>query len=255
VVVTGSSRGIGQGIAEMFGGEGSYVAGLDVRDGEETAGLAGERFRHFHCDLEQPQEIAEAFLQIDEHFGGPPDVLCAVAGIAPLVTFLDTDVETFDRIMAVNVRAVFVCGQEASRRMREAGGGRIVNIASTASVQAWDQQAAYGASKGAVALLTKCMAVELGQYGIAVNAVGPGSVVTPLSRQSLEDPVYAASELNRTAVGRLGTPADIAAAVRFLACDARWLTGQVIYVDGGFLATGYRPPGELGGDAGAGHGG
>ena len=239
VVVTGASRGIGQGVAAMFCAEGSIVAGLDLRDGEETAQLCGSDFRHFPCDLALPDQIVSAFTVIDEWFdGAAPDVLVCVAGIAPEVAFIDTPIDVFDKVFAVNVRAVFLCGQEGARRMRSAGGGRIVNIASTASVQAWAMQAVYGASKGAVALLTKCMAVELAAHGITVNAVGPGTIETPLAEHFLGDPRMRANELGRAPLGRLGTPEDIAAAVRFLARDARWMTGQVIYVDGGFLAAG-----------------
>lgn len=248
VIVTGASRGIGQGIAAMFAAEGATVAGLDLRDGDETAQLCGDGFRHFACDLAQPGEIAAAFAAVDDWFGGSaPDVLVAVAGIAPEVSFLDTTVEVFDEVFAVNVRAVMLCGQEAARRMREAGGGRIINIASTASVQAWAMQAIYGASKGAVALLTKCMAIELAAHGITVNAVGPGTIETPLAEHFLADPRMRANELDRAPLGRLGTPEDIAAAVRFLARDARWMTGQVVYVDGGFLAAGLTmAPGDVG---------
>jgi NAD(P)-dependent dehydrogenase (short-subunit alcohol dehydrogenase family) len=239
VIVTGASRGIGQGVAAMFCAEGATVAGLDLRDGDETTALCGAGFRHFACDLAQPAAIASAFADVDEWFGGAaPGVLVCVAGIGPEVAFLDTTPEVFDQVIAVNVRAVFLCGQEAARRMRDAGGGRIVNIASTASVQAWAMQSAYGASKGAVALLTKCMAVELAAHGISVNAVGPGTIETPLAEHFLADPRMRANELGRTPAGRLGTPDDIAAAVRFLARDARWMTGQVMYVDGGFLAAG-----------------
>jgi NAD(P)-dependent dehydrogenase (short-subunit alcohol dehydrogenase family) len=239
VVVTGAARGIGQGVAAMFAREGATVAGLDLRDGGETAGLCGERFRHFACDLTQPPQIAASFAAVDEWFGGAaPDVLVCVAGISPEVSFIDTPLEVFDEVFAVNVRAVFLCGQEAARRMRVTGGGRIINIASTASVQAWAMQSVYGASKGAVALLTKCMAIELAADGITVNAVGPGTIETPLAEHFLSDPRMHANELGRAPLGRLGTPEDIAVAVRFLARDARWMTGQVIYVDGGFLAAG-----------------
>jgi NAD(P)-dependent dehydrogenase (short-subunit alcohol dehydrogenase family) len=127
--------------------------------------------------------------------------------------------------------------------MRDRGrGGRIINIASTASVQAWHLQSVYGASKGAVALLTRCMAIELGQYGICVNAVGPGTIVTPGSKEFLSDERVLANELGRVALDRLGQPEDIATAVRYLARDARWTTGQTIYVDGGFLAAGLTVP-------------
>jgi NAD(P)-dependent dehydrogenase (short-subunit alcohol dehydrogenase family) len=239
VIVTGSTRGIGQGVAVMFAAEGALVAGIDLRDGQETADRCGSGFRHFACDLARPEEIATTFAAVDDWFGGSaPDVLVCVAGVAPEIAFLDTSAEVFDDVFAVNVRAVFLCGQEAARRMRDSGGGRIVNIASTASVQAWAMQGVYGASKGAVALLTKCMAIELAAHGITVNAIGPGTIETPLAEHFLADPRMHANELGRSPLGRLGTPEDIAAAVRFLARDARWMTGQVMYVDGGFLAAG-----------------
>jgi NAD(P)-dependent dehydrogenase (short-subunit alcohol dehydrogenase family) len=238
VVVTGASRGIGQGIAVMFAGEGATVAGLDIRDGGETASLAGAGFRHFEADVSDPAAVARAFSEIDAHFGAAPDVLCCVAGIAPEVAFLETTPELFDRIIAVNVRGPFLCGQAAAARMKEAGGGRIVNISSTAAVQGWALASAYGASKGGVALLTRCMAIELARYSIAVNAVGPGTIETPLAASLLGKRDWVEHDLARTPTGRFGRPDDIAAAVRFLARDATWMTGQTIYVDGGFLATG-----------------
>ena len=122
VVVTGASRGIGQGVAAMFCGEGSIVAGLDLRDGDETERLCeGGAFRHFACNLARPDQIASAFADVDEWFGSAPDVLVCVAGISPEVAFIETPVEVFDEVFAVNVRAVFLCGQEGARRMRAAG--------------------------------------------------------------------------------------------------------------------------------------
>src|SRR5262249_30831209 len=160
----------------------ALVAGVDIQDGAATARLAAERnFRHFDCDLAIPEEIAGVFARIDDYFDAPPDVLCCVAGIAPELPYLATTTEELDHVIAVTLRARFLCGQEAARRMIRRGAGRIVNIASTATEQAWAFQSAYGASKGAIATLTKCMAVELGPHGILVNAVGPGSVHTPAS--------------------------------------------------------------------------
>jgi glucose 1-dehydrogenase len=244
VVVTGSSSGIGKAVAEMFCEEGAEVAGLDIAEGPETRASCGARFTPIACDLSDPSEIARAFRDVDAVFGGEtPDVLACVAGICADVPFLESSAELFDSIFAVNVRGVMLCGQEAGRRMRDRGrGGRIVNIASTASVQAWGLQSVYGASKGAVALLTRCMAVELGQYGILVNAVGPGTIVTPGSTQFLSDERVVANELGRVPLGRLGQPQDIAAGVRFLARDAHWMTGQIVYIDGGFLAAGLTVP-------------
>jgi NAD(P)-dependent dehydrogenase (short-subunit alcohol dehydrogenase family) len=218
VVVTGSSSGIGRAVAEMFCEEGALVAGLDIVEGPETRASCGASFTPIACDLSEPAEIARAFEDVDGAFEGEsPDVLACVAGICADVPFLDSSAELFDEIFAVNVRGVMLCGQEAARRMRARGrGGRIVNIASTASVQAWQLQSVY--------------------------AVGPGTIVTPGSKEFLSDERTLANELGRVALDRIGQPEDIAAAVRFLARDARWMTGQTVYVDGGFLAAGLTVP-------------
>jgi NAD(P)-dependent dehydrogenase (short-subunit alcohol dehydrogenase family) len=247
IVVTGASRGIGQGIARLLAAEGATVVGVDQRPGDETRELAGERFHHVEGDVADPASVDAAFAQADRLLARPLDGLVCVAGIAPEVSFLDTTPDVFDRVMAVNVRGPFLCGQAAARRMRDAGGGRIVNIASTASVQGWSLQAAYGASKGAVALLTRNMAIELAEHGIAVNAIGPGTIDTPLAVNFVGNAAWRDHDLARTPLRRWGTPDDIAVAVRFLLRDAQWLTGQVIYVDGGFLATGGPVLDSLGG--------
>ena len=238
VVLTGGSSGLGQGIAKMFCDDGATVASIDIQDGAETAELCGDRFRSFIADVASESAVRHAFSEIDDYFGGAPDVLCNVAGIAPEIAFLDTPIDVFDRTMAVNVRGAFLCSQEAGRRMRDAERGRIIHITSTESVQAWALQTAYGASKAALRHLTMGMAVDLAPYGITVNAVGPGACETPALAIQMQSGAIARHDLERTPLGRWGTPADIAAAVRFLACDASWMTGQTIYVDGGFLAAG-----------------
>ncbi len=239
IVVTGTSRGIGQGIAQLLAQEGDDVAGIDWHDGAGTRELAGSRFTHFRADVSSPDDVARVFADIEAAYGRPPWGLVCVAGIAPEVDYLDTRPDVFDAVMAVNVRGPFLCGQQAARRMRDAGGGRIVNIASTASVQSWAQQSVYGASKGAVLLLTRNMANELARFGITVNAVGPGTIATPLAANVLNNPEWVAAELGTTPIKRFGTPRDIAVGVRFfLQEDAEWVTGQTLYVDGGFLACG-----------------
>jgi NAD(P)-dependent dehydrogenase (short-subunit alcohol dehydrogenase family) len=239
IIVTGTSRGIGQGIAQFLAQEGADVAGVDWHEGDETRELAGERFVHFRGDVSSADDVARVFAEIDAAYGRAPWGLVCVAGIAPEVDFLDTTPEVFDAVMGVNVRGPFLCGQQAGRRMRDAGGGRIVNIASTASVQSWAQQSVYGTSKGAVLLLTRNMANELARFGITVNAVGPGTITTPLAANVLNNPDWVAAELGTTPIKRFGTPRDIAVGVRFfLQPEAEWVTGQTLYVDGGFLACG-----------------
>jgi NAD(P)-dependent dehydrogenase (short-subunit alcohol dehydrogenase family) len=239
VIVTGAAQGIGQAIAVSFAGDGASVAGIDVQRCSETAERCGPAFRAFVADIADESEVARAFAAIDEWFGAPPTVLCNVAATYAIAPFLETSVAAFDRVMAVNVRGAFMCSQQAARRMAQAGGGRIVNITSTESVQAFALASAYGASKAALAHLTKSMAVELARDSIVVNAVAPGAIATPSLLAALaEMPVAARHDLERTPIERLGVPDDVVAAVRFLAYEATWTTGGTIYVDGGFLAAG-----------------
>ena len=196
VVVTGSSSGIGRAVAEMFCREGAQVAGLDIVDGPETRASCGDAFTAIACDLSDPAEIARAFLDVDTAFAARrPTCSRASPASAREVPFLDSSAELFDAIFAVNVRGVMLCGQEAGRRMRASGrGGRIVNIASTASVQAWQLQSVYGASKGAVALLTRCMAVELGSTGSS-STPSARHDRQPGSKEFLSDKRVLANEL------------------------------------------------------------
>jgi NAD(P)-dependent dehydrogenase (short-subunit alcohol dehydrogenase family) len=239
VVVTGAAEGIGQAVAHSFSRDGARVAGIDIRACEETAELCGASFRAFRADVSDEEAVKRAFQKIDAWLGASPDVLCNVAATYALVPFLRTTLPTFDRVMAVNVRGPFICSQEAARRMRRQGRGRIINITSTESEQAFALASVYGASKAALTHLTKSIAVELARDSIMVNAVAPGAIETRSLLASFDAmPEAARHDLERTPLGRWGKAEDIVAAVRFLAYDATWMTGQTIVVDGGFLAAG-----------------
>jgi NAD(P)-dependent dehydrogenase (short-subunit alcohol dehydrogenase family) len=239
-VVTGAAQGIGRAVALRLAEEGARLALLDLADARETASAiesrGGEVWQH-RTDLSDVASITAAFRELDGHWG-PPGVLVNVAGVFADLPFLETPPEVYDRVMAVNARGLFFCSQAAALRMAEAGGGRIVNILSTASAQGFARESAYCASKGAALLLTRTMAVELARHGIQVNGVGPGTVRTSMGGEYLGDGPIAPHELARTPLGRFGEPEDIADAVAFLATRASWITGQVLYVDGGFLAAG-----------------
>ena len=160
------------------------------------------------------------------------------AGIGADVPFLDTPAALFDRIMAVNLRGTFLIGQACARAM--AAGGAIVNIASVSGLRGNTGRAAYGASKGGVITLTQVMACELAERGIRVNAIAPGPVETPLVAQVHDEAVRAAFG-RFIPMHRYGIPEEIAAAAAFLCShDASYVTGQVLGVDGGFLAAGMR---------------
>jgi NAD(P)-dependent dehydrogenase (short-subunit alcohol dehydrogenase family) len=239
-VVTGGSQGIGRGVCLRLAQDGARVAILDVGDASETreliAGRGGESW-YVQTDVADPGAIEDAFAQLESDWG-PPRALANVAGVFDDVPFLDTTEEVWDRTMDINAKGMFFCCQSAARRMREAGGGRIVNILSTAAGQGFALESAYCASKGAALLLTRTLAVELAADGIVVNGVGPGTIHTEMGADYLAGGPIAKHELSRTPLGRFGQPEDIAEAVVWLLSDARWLTGQVIYVDGGFMAAG-----------------
>jgi NAD(P)-dependent dehydrogenase (short-subunit alcohol dehydrogenase family) len=239
-VVTGGSRGIGRGVCLRLARAGARVAILDVGDATETrdqiAELGGQSW-YRHTDISEPDSIEQAFAQLESDWGVPL-ALTNVAGVFDDVPFLDTTEAIWDRTMNINAKGMFFCCQSAARRMRGAGGGRIVNILSTAAGQGFALESAYCASKGAALLLTRTLAIELAADGIVVNGVGPGTIQTEMGADYLGGGPIAEHELSRTPLGRFGQPEDIAEAVVWLLSDARWLTGQVIYVDGGFMASG-----------------
>jgi len=239
-VVTGGSRGIGRGVCLRLARAGARVAILDVGDPGETrdqiAALGGESW-YRRTDISQPDSIERAFAELESEWGAPR-ALANVAGVFDDVPFLDTTEAIWDRTMDINAKGMFFCCQSAARRMRRDGGGRIVNILSTAAAQGFALESAYCASKGAALLLTRTLAIELAADGIVVNGVGPGTIRTEMGADYLAGGPIAEHELRRTPLSRFGQPEDIAEAVAWLLSDARWLTGQVIYVDGGFMAAG-----------------
>ena len=240
VAVTGGAQGIGQGIALRLAAAGGRIAVFDARPATETLSRLRELGRPalgVEVDVSDAADVARAYERLDEEFGHPYALVNA-AGIFADIPFLETPIDVWDRVMSVNARGVFLSCQQAARRMSAAGGGRIVNILSTASAQGFALESAYCASKGAVLLLTRVLAVELAPLGITVNGVGPGTVATAMGKDYLARGPIAGHELSRTPMGRFGQPADIAETVHFLVSEATWLTGQAIYVDGGFLATG-----------------
>jgi NAD(P)-dependent dehydrogenase (short-subunit alcohol dehydrogenase family) len=239
-LVTGGSRGIGQAVCVRLAADGARIAILDVLPPDETRSLLLEPEADLwfaETDLARPGQIEAAFTRLEDEWGIPA-VLVNVAGVFADVPFLETTVEVWDRIMNVNARGLFFASQSAARRMRRNGGGRIVNILSTASAQGFALESVYCASKGAALLLTRTLAIELARDGIVVNGVGPGTVQTPMGADYLGEGPIGEHELARTPLARFGRPEDIAEAVAFLATRASWTTGQVLYVDGGFLAAG-----------------
>jgi 3-oxoacyl-[acyl-carrier protein] reductase len=241
VLVAGASRGIGEAAARRFLEEGCRVF-ICARhaDGIEEA-LRGLRALGeaggIACDVSDPDDVARMLEAADAFLGGI-DVLASNAGIAWQEDFLDITLEHWDQVLDINLRGMFLVSQGVARRMvARGGGGAIVHMSSTNAFEGEVGYAHYNASKAAINLLTRTMAVELGAHGIRVNALCPGKIVTPLQAQA-EDPEYTARYVReRIPLGRSGTVEEVAAAYAFLASDeATFITGEALVIDGGQLA-------------------
>ena len=245
-VVTGAASGIGRATALLFAAEGARVAVGDWDD-EGLQALASEvrdragRVVAKKTDVSKRGDAQALVSAAVDEFGGL-DLCINNAGIGLYNTTLEqTQEDDWDRVMAVNLKGVYLVSQAAIPHLRARGGGAIVNVASVHAVATQERIAAYAASKGGVLALTRAMALDLARDGIRVNAVLPGAVDTPLFRRALADEGKSAEELgfrfDPQAIGRVAQPEELARAILFLASDASsFMTGSPMVVDGGLLA-------------------
>jgi 2-hydroxycyclohexanecarboxyl-CoA dehydrogenase len=241
--VTGGASGIGLAISRRLARDGASVAVLDLDAGaaeQAAAELRAEGARAIGVGVDVSDRAAvEKALDAVRDEAGPITIMVTSAGISLAAPFLDITIEDWERVLAVNLTGTFHCLQLAVPDMIAAGWGRIVTISSSSAQSGSRNQAHYSASKGGVIVLTKTLAVELGQYGITVNTIPPRAVVTPMFNAApfmqQGDPSAVLEQMAaRSPVGRLGVPDDIAAAAAFLCSeDAGYITGQVIGVNGG----------------------
>ena len=240
--VTGAGQGIGQAVAAGLAHAGADVAAIDLDEERlaETRGLiqeAGTRCLSLGCDVGDREAVMAAFARIGSELG-PVDALVNCAGVIcdnePAEVAKEQDL---DRLWRVNVKGTFFCAQAAAAQMIERGRGRIVNLASQAAIVALPHQSVYTASKGAIAALTRSLAIDWARHGINVNAIAPTFVWTPMAAPMLEIQEVHDASVRRIPLGRLGQPQDIAGAAVFLCTDAAGLiTGHLLPVDGGWTA-------------------
>jgi 3-oxoacyl-[acyl-carrier protein] reductase len=242
-LVTGAGRGIGAASAKRLAAEGAAVAVIDLREADtaETVAAieaAGGKAIGIGCDVSVTDQVEAAVQRTIDELGGL-DVLVNNAGvIRDNLLFKMTDDE-WDTVIAVHLRGSFLCARAAQRQMVQQRSGRIINLSSTSALGNRGQ-ANYAAAKAGIQGFTRTLAIELGPYGINVNSISPGFIVTPMIEEtarrmgvSLEDFTKGAAEM--LPVRRVGTPEDIAGVVAFLAGpDASYITGQNLYVDGGY---------------------
>ncbi|WP_458413213.1 SDR family NAD(P)-dependent oxidoreductase [Schinkia sp. CFF1] len=240
-IVTGGNRGLGKTMALALARAGADVViiGRDEEKNEEAVSdilKMGRKAFSFSIDLINVNAIQKMMDEVGNIFG-KIDILVNNAGISQTKFAFDVTEEEWDRVIDLNVKSLFFCSQAAAKKMKEQGYGKIINIASVAGAVGDIGISPYTASKAAVINLTKSLALEWARYGIQVNAIGPAYIETDMNRNELRNPKVLDKIVNKTPMKRLGTPEELEGALILLASQSSsFITGQTIFVDGGWLA-------------------
>jgi NAD(P)-dependent dehydrogenase (short-subunit alcohol dehydrogenase family) len=245
-IVTGASSGIGRATAVVLAAEGASVVLADIQAESRLAeeqpttleliGGAGGEAEFVRCDVSRPSDVAGVVERAGHAFGGL-DLLVNNAGVFVRNAVTDVSDDEWEAVLGVNLRGYFLACRAAIPRMVERGAGVIVNVGSIHGMLGTEGAATYCASKGAIDNLTRQLAVDYARLGIRVNSVAPGTIETAMSKPFRDDPVLLAEYRARTLLPRLGTPADVANAILFLASEeASFITGHTLVVDGGWTA-------------------
>ncbi|MFJ7637985.1 SDR family NAD(P)-dependent oxidoreductase [Peribacillus sp. NPDC097206] len=240
-IVTGGNRGLGKAISLALAEAGAdiVIVGRNEEKNKEVVAEVKEYGRaviSIPTDLRDISATKEMMGTVVRHFG-KIDILVNNAGISHTQLAFDISENDWDKVMDLNVKSLFFCCQSAGKVMKEQGYGKIINLASVAGAVGDYGIAPYTASKAAVINLTRSLALEWVRHGIQVNAIGPAYIETELNRQELSNPKIRAKLIGKTPMNRLGEPEEITGAVILLASEASsFITGQTIYIDGGWLA-------------------
>jgi NAD(P)-dependent dehydrogenase (short-subunit alcohol dehydrogenase family) len=238
-VVTGGGRGLGKGVATGLAEAGANVVlvGNIEEDLKKTHSELALNSNYYVLDVRDTQAV-ENMIQDVVSTQGSIDILVNAAGVQVRKPFLEITEEEYDFVLDVNLKSTFLLSQTVIPVMKEQGRGKIVNFASLTSAIGIRNVAPYVASKGGVAQLTKALALEFAEDGIQVNAIGPGYYKTEISKELFQDKENVNKLLSRIPMNRTGEPKDLAGTAIFLSSSASdYITGQTIYVDGGWLSS------------------
>lgn len=241
VIITGSRRGIGKGIAEKFAESGVniIITDIDLTESQKTANEISNKYnvktKAIKCDVSNKKQINNLIKKTIKYFG-KIDILVNNAGIFFQKSFLDHTEKDWDKIININLKGVFLCSQAVAKEMTKQNYGKIINIASIAGIIGYPNASAYCASKAGIINLTKELSIELASNNINVNCVAPGVIETEMTKNMLSDKKTKKQILKQIPLKRTGQPKDIANAVYFLANnDSDYITGQTLVVDGGWI--------------------
>jgi gluconate 5-dehydrogenase len=241
-LITGSSKGIGFALAQALAGAGARIV-LNARDAGHLAqardalAAAGLDVRAAAFDVTDAAAVEAGIAAVEADIG-PIDILVNNAGMQHRAPFAEFPIEAWHKITTTNIDSVFLVGRAVAQRMIARQRGKIINICSVQSELGRPGIAPYAATKGAVKMLTKGMAIDLGRYGIQVNGLGPGYFKTELTQALVADEAFTAWLSGRTPAGRWGEVAELGGAAIFLASDASsFVNGHILYVDGGITAS------------------
>ncbi|HZF79129.1 MAG TPA: SDR family oxidoreductase [Rubrivivax sp.] len=241
-LITGASKGIGYALAAALGGAGARVV-INARDGDRlaqaraTLRASGLQVEMACFDVTDPAAVEAGVAHVEAEIGAI-DILVNNAGVQHRSAFADFPIEAWYTLSRTNIDSVFLVGRAVARAMVPRRRGKIINVCSVQSEVGRPGIAPYAATKGAVKMLTKGMAIDLGQHGIQVNGLGPGYFKTELTQPLVDDRAFSSWLAGRTPAGRWGEVHELAGAAIFLASDAaNFVTGHILYVDGGITAS------------------